>query len=77
MGLIDREQRHPQAADRLAKPLVVEPFRSYVEELHLPSAHRTHHGRRRGRAERRIEPFGRNTACFQAVDLVLHERDER
>ena len=77
MGLIDGEQRDRRPLDRLAEPLVDEPFRGDVQQLQPARADLVHHGAVFVQVERRIEPPGRDAAGRQGVDLVLHQGDQR
>jgi hypothetical protein len=75
--LVDREEAHLHAPDPLAEGQAVEALGGDVEELDLALLRHAEALLRLTRRQRRVDELGRNPLCFQALDLVLHERDQR
>ena len=80
VSLVDRHELDTPCAEPSAKrlgPLADQPLRGDVEQ---PASSGVEVGvdlAPLGRAERAVERRGRDPACHETIDLVLHQRDER
>ena len=77
MRLIHREQRHTNRAQALRGGAHVEALGRDVEQLHLAPFRSRESARHLRARERGVDERGRQVACGERIDLVLHQRDER
>ncbi|MEX0641416.1 MAG: hypothetical protein WD468_01880 [Pirellulales bacterium] len=75
MCLVHREQPHAHLLDSPAKPLILKPLGSHVEQPQRPAAHLLQDALVFIGRQRRVEPGGGDAACGQGIDLVLHQGD--
>ena len=75
--LVDRDELHVAARERLDERVGGEALGGRVHELVPPAEHRRLAAPALVGVERRGQERRRHAACFQRANLVLHERDER
>ncbi len=75
--LVHREEGGGGALQPLEEPVHHQPLGRQVEQLHAAGGERAHHRRTLGRRLAAVEHGGGHAGLAQAVDLVLHERDQR
>jgi hypothetical protein len=77
MRLVHRQQLDPRAADRVQKPLVPQPLGRHVDQIEFASGQLLQAGLLFGQRQRTVDARGADAQRGQAVDLVLHQGDQR
>jgi hypothetical protein len=77
VGLVDREERRSRALQPLEEAVHHQALGRQIQQLHAAAGDRPHHRGALGRRLAAVEHGGRHAGLAQAVDLVLHERDQR
>ena len=75
--LVDHEQRHPRARERLAEPGVTQALGRHVRHARAAAREALEGGVLVARRERGVEPHHLEPELGQLVVLILHQRDER